>query len=784
MKVSKSTIGAPGALHGLAGVILLALTGSVSVAHGVTLVENGQPRAAIVLSEASEARERVAANELVEHLQTMTGAELPIVTGDAPDGLLPIYIGESADGRLDALSRAERDNPSSFTLRVRCNRIDIRGLTEEGTLFGTYELLEQLGFRWYLPGDYGRVVPEGKTARIDEQTTAQGPTMVYRNLQHLHDDVPWARRARLGGKRRATGRHGIPGLPRSNFAENPELYSLIDGERRDRQDCLSNPETLRRAVAAFRTIAREQGEGPYYIGAASHDGGGYCQCGNCKTLDRGVYDPTGDRESMTDRYIWFFNQILDGLEDEFPEMYIVHYTYAAHMMPPAIAMNERIVPVFAPITLDRIRGMDNPMSPDRHLLRWLIDEYAQRGVREMVYRGYYHNLACPQFPLSQLDRIENETRAFAQKGIKVMRVENVHTSWSSAFLDLYVATRMMWNTDTDVPALLEEFYALYYGPAAAPMRAYHEGVESAFRDTPYFAGSSYPYLPIFLHHPRRDQLRSHLAEAASAADGVYGKRIAAVRLNWDRMEAFLDMIDARNNHDFPTARARMQDFYRLSDQGALMEPLEDGPGRGYALPRLVYHRERADNGGSYFNRFFRPTTEEGYRRAVEIGEIVAALPDEWQFLIDPAEIGEICGYQRPGELGGNWQPMKTSSRSWSDQGLHYYKGMAWYRTSVQIPEKYEDRPLYLWFGGVDRVAHVWINGVPMGTSREPREGLPGVPGSFRPFDMPTGNAIKFGEENWVVVKIENDSLSELGTGGILGPVMFWSPNDPDWDPSN
>ena len=31
-----------------------------------------------------------------------------------------------------------------------------------------------------------------------------------------------------------------------------------------------------------------------------------------------------------------------------------------------------------------------------------------------------------------------------------MRVENVHTSWSSAFLDLYVATRMMWNTHTDV----------------------------------------------------------------------------------------------------------------------------------------------------------------------------------------------------------------------------------------------------------------------------------------------------------------------------------------------
>jgi len=95
--------------------------------------------------------------------------------------------------------------------------------------------------------------------------------------------------------------------------------------------------------------------------------------------------------------------------------------------------------------------------------------------------------------------------------------------------------------------------------------------------------------------------------------------------------------------------------------------------------------------------------------------------------------------------------------------------------------------VYLWFGGGDRLASVWVNGVFMGTSREPREGVPGVPGSFRPFDMPTvdedgQSALTFGGENWVVVRIENKSLAELGTGGILAPVMFWSPKDPDWRP--
>lgn len=140
------------------------------------------------------------------------------------------------------------------------------------------------------------------------------------------------------------------------------------------------------------------------------------------------------------------------------------------------------------------------------------------------------------------------------------------------------------------------------------------------------------------------------------------------------------------------------------------------------------------------------------------------------------------GWKRPGELGGNWQPMKTTSRSWSDQGLHYYKGIAWYRQKVTIPEKYRGRPVYLWFGGVDEQASVWVNGTFLGTNREPVGGLPGVPGTFRPFDLDATSSVNFGEENWVVVRIVNKSIDELGTGGIVAPVMFWTPHDPKWAP--
>ncbi len=780
-------------LKALSVFVLVTVAFSFPVSASVTLVEDGEPAAAVVLPAEPEDFEQTAADELVNHLEIMTGAGLEIVSeGDVPEGLLPVYIGSVADDELEDLTRAEGENPSSFTVRVSEDRVDIRGLSDEGTMFGVYELLEQIGFRWYTLGDMGRVVPEGDTVAVELQTNSQAPDIVYRRLQHVPVRMPWSRRARLGGESRSTGRHGIPGLPRGDFDENPEWYSLTGGERRARQDCLSNPEVLERATEGIRSQAERQGGDVQYVGAASHDGGGFCECEGCKELDQGVYDPFGDRESMTDRYIWFFNQILDELEDEFPNLHIVHYTYSAHMMPPEVEMNERIVPVFAPITMERLRGMDNPMGIDRYPLRWLIDEYADRGVNEMYYRGYFGNLACMGFPWSQLDRVRNDIPALMERGVSVFRVETIWPTWCSNFFNWYVAARLWWDVETDVDALLDEFYELYYGPAEDVMRAFHEDLESAFADTPYFTGSTYLYFPIFKGHPRRDELRGCLDEAADLAeaheDPVYGERISAMRYNWDRMDIFMDMMQARNRHDFETAHALMEDYNEKTAWGA-DEPFSyEHEDYEYGRSgRYLIWREHPDNRRSYFNRFFRGSIETGYERAVEKGDIVATMPDEWQFLLDPVEIGRISGYERPGELGGNWQPMKTSTRSWSDQGLHYYKGLAWYRQKVTIPEEFDGRPIYMWFGGVDRTASVWLNGEYMGSNAEPREGLPGIPGSFRPFDLPTvdedgDSVINFGGENWVVVEIENRTLAELGTGGILAPVMFWSPEDPDWMP--
>ena len=53
---------------------------------------------------------------------------------------------------------------------------------------------------------------------------------------------------------------------------------------------------------------------------------------------------------------------------------------------------------------------------------------------------------------------------------------------------------------------------------------------------------------------------------------------------------------------------------------------------------------------------------------------------------------------------------RTSSSSWSNQGLRYYKGLAWYRQTLDVPKEFVDQRVFLWCGGVDEKAKVWVNG--------------------------------------------------------------------------
>ena len=150
---------------------------------------------------------------------------------------------------------------------------------------------------------------------------------------------------------------------------------------------------------------------------------------------------------------------------------------------------------------------------------------------------------------------------------------------------------------------------------------------------------------------------------------------------------------ARNRFDFDSAQQaldRLQHVtqtmldYRLYPSGPAEEKVGDGDyDRYYHEARLLWPRAAR----SYLRRFWSPCTESGYDRTTVRGEFVAGLPDEWDFLVDPAGVGESLAWFRDGPVGGNWQKLRTKTASSSEQGLHYYRGAAWRRTQIAIPPR-------------------------------------------------------------------------------------------------
>ncbi|MBM4029039.1 MAG: DUF4838 domain-containing protein, partial [Planctomycetes bacterium] len=622
-------------------------------------------------------------------------------------------------------------------------------LSAEGTLFGAYELLEQLGVRWFLPGELGLVVPEARTVTVKTQRTIAVPSFPGRRLQGI-GAPEWEARLRLAGPQFPSA-HGIPGFggrqAEQLFQEHPEFFSLIDGQRKVRQVCVSNPEVVKRAIEATKQYFRSN-PGAEWIGMGANDGRGFCECANCRALDGGDFDPFGDYESMTDRHLWFFNQVLAGIREEFPDKRIGFYAYSVYNRPPVkVQPDRRIVPAVALITLCRRHGMDNPICPEKSYEQWIIGAWG-KIVPEVYYRGYWFNLADPGLPFFMIRRIRQEVPLGHKLGIAGWRTE-APAEWAGSCPSRYLAAKLMWDHTADVDTLLQDFYGKFFGPAAAPMQQYIEMMDRAGHEADYHTGCSWDTALVYPARLRAAARRALEEAGRLAPAALYAKRVWMYTRSLDYLDAFVTMMDSRTGHDYAAAQKALDTLEAIREELWAHDPPLMG-------------RKAKD----YLDRYFSTTIQQGHARTTGGNELVAGLKDQWLFQIDPKQVGEAVGWWKPEATGGNWSPIRTCTSTWSNQGLRYYKGLAWYRQTVRIPEEYEGKRIFLWCGAMDELAKVWVNGQVVGIS---------PPLTFKPFEVDATEAVAAGRDNVVVVCVRNAQLHELGTGGLMGPVMFYAP---------
>lgn len=715
-------------MRALTVLLLLTLLGSVR-ADSFVLVKEGVPQCSLLLSGKPSDDERLAAQELSDHLRLMSGAMIKEGNVAKP---LEIRVVPTLEHK--------------FKLEVDSTRIRILGSDGEGCLFGAYELLEQLGVRWYFPGEAGRVCPRLKTVILKSQSTAQSPSFKGRHLQGgLSMDkklwAVWLRRLRCGGPHFPPS-HGLP-VPKDILESEPELRALRGGKRVGKQLCVTNPKVLELVVARVRDYFRKHPDHEW-MGLGPKDGRGFCQCKPCSALDVVEYDKYSGDKPLSDRYIWFLNQVAEQISEEFPDKKLAFYAYAAIARPPkSIKPHPRLVPAIAPINYCRIHGVDHPLCQESQEVLALWKGW-KAVCPEVYHRGYWFNLADPGLMFPMVHRMRKEIPLAKEVGLEGFRVECFHP-WASQLPSLYVASRLMWNHQTDVDAVLDDFFQNYYGERSAPqMRQAFELFENALNSSPYHTGSSWDF-PLIYPDSLLKKAEKHYQEALKTADPEHRTRIMWTLQATRLTREFNAMLVDRNNHRWASAKAHLDSVNSIIAELTAPEP------------PLLSRRYAA----KYMSRFFAPATEEGFH----IHRLHATLyqfPDKWRFRLDPSDQGVTKRWFQ--EAHPDW-PEISSSLSWGTQGLRYFKGVAWYEANFPATDQRSTKKTYLWFAGIDERADIWLNGEPVAKTV----------GGFKPFEVEVKPRLHV--ENVLSIRTVNRSLNELGTGGLLGPVVLYRRED-------
>ncbi len=503
-------------------ILCLAVLAVLTVsAADITLAENGKAKATIVIPEKAKPIVKLAAKELAEHLKLMTGAEFPVVSKAGPD--VNFYLG---------FGKADDFIPDEYVIRAKGSRIDIYGKDtakrvdlfnyfydnpDKGTLRGVHNFLDSLGVRWLAPGKDGVYVPVRKTLRIPEQEKRVKPHFPDRQIadawnfmkypdakdyaKNVGDLFLWGIRNNVSTRNMVNGCHSERSL---GLFKNPEWLKhtsahqmMKNGSRNPNYSCWTDPytkEVWMRAIdgyfsgktpieCGFNINGYLHSKWPnpfiapneFMIDPMDHSTGndGRCWCDRCQEFRK--KHPCKDDTEI----IWkVLSDLANYVNEKYPDRYISTLIYwPKKQLPQTIEKPKNI----------RVRIC---MSGPRHLL---YPEQMKKNIKLM--RDWGDLLGPKNIPLwvyqcatafgNYMPGIPDIYPHLTAKFIRTVKplcagmfCENHNMTHTYRNLDVYIFMRLMWNPNREVEKELDEYYSLYYGPAAVPAKKLFSRMEN------------------------------------------------------------------------------------------------------------------------------------------------------------------------------------------------------------------------------------------------------------------------------------------------------------------
>ena len=582
-------------------------------------MDRGQPQADIVIAQHPSRSAKLAAVELQSLIEEISGGRPAIVAEPGSGNPVHIYVGTSRytdrlnvtdDGLEDdsfrmvsgddwlVLLGSDEEYGDATRLGGDTERLEGLSLSEEdgrGSLNAVYEFLRGLGCRWYFPGDIGQIVPKMETIALPQVNKTVRPDFRLRHMRQWYysfhqnpgdDEILWQLRLGINSSRRVLGYprgHGIIEVYRDEEVQkaHPAYFAIWGGKRMagyaDGAACLSSEGLFEANIEYVRSMFDK---GAPMVSVAPSDGyTTLCQCDLCQGKDT----PERGWNGLLSEYVWdYVNRVAMEVYKTHPDRMISCIAYTTYLLPP-----EKIEELSPNIALILCRWRSHFINPaKRESFTNLLDAWLAKLPSNEVYIWDYYLHSRPGgtyegVPVYFPRLIDEDLKSL--KGISggdYIEVSRNSRGWDKKWhamatnhLNVYVTSRLYWDVDQDMDALLDEYYGSFYGPVAGEMKAFVEFCET---DWP----RSLKDVEVI------DRFVEMLDDARTkAGDTVYGERVGLVVDFIQPLVTRRGEID-KGRKDAPVALAEKRDEADFALDGNIDDEFWNGL-RSYPLSRLA-----------------------------------------------------------------------------------------------------------------------------------------------------------------------------------------------------
>ena len=504
-----------------------ALTGLQAAEKPFELARNGKAACVIALPDKPGKFDRMAAEDLQNYLNRMTGAKFAVVPESKVAGNA-VYVGKTKAAAEEAFPafKAEEWCISSPDGR----RLILTGGKRIGGFYAAWALLNKLGC-YALTFDQD-AVPESPDLVYNGAFERKKPLfdgrLIYDGNGHMLRKVRadgkveqayllWVLRNRINGSQsqkrlRALYEYGSYNLaqdypyhtldlfvpPEKYFKTHPEYFSMNEKGKRFPPErphvggslCMSNPEVAQVALNSLRAMikkdhaSRPQEEWSYVYDISKLDRMPYiCKCPACKAIIK----EEGTELGLLMRFI---NTIAREIRKEYPEIVIRTSGSLSTNPPPTRTLPEKNVLIQ---TGDRFTVSD-PFLPLTHPINKesmeRIRAWQNKAARLAVWD--YWNLGgdtyfTPPRVETVFDALQSDFKFFRSVGVTELFIEAGRDyAAPQNFIDLayFTANHLMADPDADPEKLADVFFKYYYGPAGPALQKWFNRIRAGIKKHP------------------------------------------------------------------------------------------------------------------------------------------------------------------------------------------------------------------------------------------------------------------------------------------------------------